>query len=116
MQFAAQVVHQYPVPVSMGIAKDILYHLTLLAGELPHPLMEDYFTAILLSLSLLCQMFPPLCSEATEFLVHLAKMCQPLGPSSCSVVGSAGGDIHDIMPLVVAIENTFGKLVSSITA
>lgn len=124
VQLAAHVIHQYPVPEAMRIAKDILQRLTVLAGELPHPLRDDYFRAVLPSVSLLCRTFPPLCTEATEFLVHLNKICQPLGSSSfCSKVrvvenedaGEDGGG-GGVVPLVRAIEDTFSELVAFITA
>ena len=128
MQLAAHVIHQYPVPEAMGIAKDILKRLTVLSSELSSEARESYFLAVLPSLSLICQTFPPLCSEATEFLVHLSKICRPAAAAAAAGGslgaapppggdwrrGGAGGGGED--PLVRAINNTFSELIVSITA
>lgn len=120
VQLAAHVIQQYPVPEAMGIAKDIFKRLTILSSELSSELRESYFLAVLPSISLICRTFPPLCSEATQFLVHLSRVCRPvagsLGPTLPSVgewrgQGAAGED-----PLISAINNTFSELVVSITA
>ena len=73
MQLAAEVMKQYPLPEAMGTAKDIFKRLTVLSNEIPKSIRESYFLPVLPAIVKLCQTFPPLCSEATEFLVHLCK-------------------------------------------
>ena len=117
------MIHQYPVPDAMGIAKDILKRLTVLSEEIPQEVREGYFLSLLPSLTLLCKSFPPLSSEVTQFLVHLTKLCQPAAASSFSV-GRAltpavwdwaeGGGEGD--PLIRGIKKTFNEIIVSITA
>ena len=134
IQLAAHAIHQYPVPDAMGIARDILKRLTVLSVEVSQEVRESYFLSVLPSLTLLCKSFPPLGSEATEFLVHLAKLCQPgvgsgarLGVGRIGLTpaaawdwsdtgegGAAGGREGD--PLIRAIKSTFNDIVVSITA
>ena len=123
IQLAAHVIGQYPVPEAMGIAKNIIQQLTVLAGELTSPIRDDYYSAILPSLSLLCRTFPPLCSEVTAFLVHLTKICQPVGRTSSSASKARGmkngegmknGSNGDV-PLVDRIENTFQEIITFVT-
>lgn len=84
------MIQQYPLPEAMGITKDIFKRLTVLASEIPAKIREEYFHPLLPSVVKLCQTFPPLCSEATGFLVHLSKVCVPL-PS-----GIMGKDFTDV--------------------
>lgn len=117
---AAHVIHQYPVPEAMGIAKDIFKRLSVLSSELPSNVRESYFLSVLPSLALLCKTFPPLSSDATEFLVHLTKICKlaggPLGSVFPTVQDwgedAAAGD----NPLVKAIKKTFNDIIVLITA
>ena len=116
----AHVIHQYPVPETMGVAKGIFKRLTLLAGEIPSD-MRGYFLAILPSVLLLCQTFPPLCSDATELLVHLMKIYQPADGSLSSILltkrdESSGKRESTDLPLVKAIKNTSNEIVTFITA
>ena len=129
IQLAAHVIHQYPVPESMGVAKDIFARLTLVAGEVSPEVREDYFLSVLPSLALLCKAFPPLCADAAEFLVHLTKLCQPTGGGGGSSLapilpnvrdwegGVAGCEARDLEePLIKAIKRTFSEVVVTITA
>ena len=75
IQLAAHVIEQYPLPDAMGIAKDIFKRLMVLSNEIPASLREGYFLPLLPSVVKLSKTFPPLCKEATEFLVHLCKTC-----------------------------------------
>ena len=93
---------------------------------------SEVFLVVLPSLILICCTFPPLCSEATQFLVHLSKLCRPAtgctGPvlPSGSSVGELGrgkwgyragsGVDFGENPFVSAIGNTFIELIVSITA
>ena len=60
----------------MGIAEDIFKRLMILTNEIPDDIREQYFLPLLPSVVQLCQTFPPLCSEATKFLIHLSKSCE----------------------------------------
>ena len=75
VQLAAHVIQQYPLPEAMGVAKDIFKRLMVLANEIPADMREAYFLPLLPAVVKLCQTFPPLCTEATEFLVCLSKVC-----------------------------------------
>lgn len=124
----------------MGIARDVLKRLSVLAAEVPPDVRESHFLSLLPSLTLLCRTFPPLSSEVTEFLVHLTRLCQP-GPTPSSSsssshrspgfgVGGAltpaawdwgGGDDSGCFPgegdpLIRAIKRTFNDIIVSITA
>lgn len=101
----------------MGIAKNILQQLTVLAGELAGSSRDDYFSAVLPSLALLSRTFPPLSSEVTAFLVHLSKICHPTEQISSSVAKTKGildaGDLwEESVPLARVIENTFMEVVA----
>ena len=74
---SASIIQQYPLPDTMGIAKDIFKKLTLLTNEIPPEMLEDYFLPLLPAVVKLCQTFPPVCSDATAFLVQLSKVCIP---------------------------------------
>ena len=119
----------------MGIAKDILKRLSVLASEVPPDVREGHFLSLLPSLTLLCRAFPPLSSEVTEFLVHLTRLCQPgPGPAPSSSPGfgvggaltpaawdwgDGGGDgcfPGEGDPLIRAIKRTFNDIIVSITA
>lgn len=121
IQLAAHVIHQYPLPETMGIAKDIFQRLTVVSREVAADIRENYFISVLPSVSLLCKTFPPLCSDATTFLVHLTKLCKPETGSLATAVptvrdwgddGVSGGE----NPLIRAIKYTFNEMVVSITA
>ena len=113
------MIQQYPLPDAMGIAKDIFKRLALLASEIPAKIREEYFHPLLPSVVKLCQTFPPLCSEATEFLVHLSKVCVPL------TSGVTGKDFADTSQerkpltngkpkkLLKSIQSAFQELVDS---
>lgn len=77
IQLAAHIIQQYPLPDAMGIARDIFQRLTIIANEIPADMRELYFIPLLPAVVQLCQTFPPLSTEATEFLVQLSKACTP---------------------------------------
>ena len=112
VQLAAQVIQQYPLPDAMGIARDIFKRLMVLANEIPIHMREKYFQPLLPSVVKLCQTFPPLCSEATEFLVHLSKLC---ASSKENLVSQEPyfrfGDMSQ--GLLDSVQNTFQELVKS---
>lgn len=130
IQLAAHVIRQYPVPESMGIAKDIFQRLRVVSVEVSPKTREQYFLSVLPCVSLLCHTFPPLCSDATELLVHLTKLCKPEGGPLAPVLPTARdwGDTNTStattatvagsgeISLIQAIKNTFSELVVFITA
>ena len=117
------MIQQYPLPDAMGIAKDIFKRLTVLASEIPVQIREEYFQPLLPSVVKLCQTFPPLCSEATGFLVHLSNVCVPLtslsGTSKDFAEVSQNGwqkkALSDRKPkeLLKSIQTAFQELVDS---
>lgn len=122
VQLAAHVIHQYPVPEAMGIAKDIFKRLTVLASEIPSNIRDGYFSAILPSIALLCKTFPPISTDATEFLVCLTRVSRPADSSLVSAqeneeVGGAGGGGGGSgkNSLITAIRDTFNEIVMTLT-
>ena len=71
------MIHQYPLPEVLPIAEDIFKRLFILANEIPDHMRESFFKPLLPSILLLSRTFPPLCSEATKFLVGLCRTCPP---------------------------------------
>lgn len=125
VQLAAEVMEQYPLPEAMGTAKDIFKRLTALSNEIPENVRESYFRPILPAVVQLCRTFPPLCTEATEFLVHLSKISACLD-NQASRVGpfySRPGALHRVQSEVTSaarsssfissIQKTFQELVST---
>ena len=94
----------------MGIAKDIFKRLMILTNEIPASVMEQYFLPLLPSVVKLAKTFPPLCKEATEFLVQLSKTCEaslvgrPLAEESPLSALTSDGD-NLIKAVFVAGEN-----------
>jgi len=117
IQLAAHVINQYPVPEAMGIAKSILQHVTVLAGELAGTARDNYYISVLPSLALLCRTFPPLCSEVTAFLVHLSKISRTLShaPSSGHKIRvKEDGAFSEGFQLSSTIEDTFQEIIACI--
>ena len=124
IQLAAHVIHQYPLPETMGVARDIFQRLTVVSREVSAEVRERYFLSVLPSLALLCRTFPPLCSDATTFLVHLTKLVKPETSSSLTPVlpnvRDWGSDVGEGTSegensLIKAIKSTFSDLVEFIT-
>ena len=57
------------------MVKDIFKRLHVLANEIPEDKRETFFKPLLPALTKFCQTFPPLCTDATELLLHLGKLC-----------------------------------------
>ena len=127
VQLAAHVIQQYPLPDALGVSKDIMKRLMVLANEIPGNLREEYFIPLFPSVVKLSQTFPPLCKDATEFLVHLNKICasssSPLDSLSANESGrkkllfepkgTAGGvGVSFGNELMTSIQDTFQQLVS----
>ena len=76
--------YQYPLAKSMGLAQQIITKLTSLVDEIPKESLEAFFTPLFPCAILLCQTFPPLAQEMTNFLLHLGRVvtssicCEPI--------------------------------------
>ena len=84
IQLGIRVIHQYPLAKSMGLAQQIITKLTTLVNEIPKESLDAFFTPLFPSTVLLCQTFPPLAQEVTNFLLHLGRVvtsstqCEPV--------------------------------------
>jgi len=84
IQLGIHVIHQYPLAKSMGLAQQIITKLTTLVNEIPKESLDAFFTPLFPSTVLLCQTFPPLAQEVTNFLLHLGRVvssstqCEPV--------------------------------------
>ena len=105
-----------------ALQKTIFKRLTVLASEIPVWIQEEYFQPLLPSVVKLCQTFPRLCSEATQFLVHLSIVCVPLTSLSGIDKNFVGVDqngrqkvLSDGKPkeLLRSIQTAFQELVDS---
>lgn len=111
----------------MGLAKDILKRLSVLANEIPGHMREGFFRPLLPSLVLLCQAFPPVCADTTEFLVSLSKECVSdvrdgvvdASAMATPTLGGGGREASGINQkereggLLETIRNTFQEIVTS---
>lgn len=75
IQLAANVTAQYPLPDAMGVAQSIFKKLNHLVVEVPSSKRDMTFKPILIAVVILCETFPPFCSEAIVFLLNLCKIC-----------------------------------------
>lgn len=72
----------------MGLAQQIITKLTSLVDEIPKESLEAFFTPLFPCAILLCQTFPPLAQEMTNFLLHLGRVvtsstsCEPISIKS----------------------------------
>ena len=72
----------------MGLAQQIITKLTSLVDEIPKESLEAFFTPLFPCAILLCQTFPPLAQEMTNFLLHLGRVvtssicCEPINIKS----------------------------------
>ena len=57
------------------MVKDIFKRLHVLANEIPEDKRDTFFKPLLPAMTKFCQTFPPLCTDATELLLHLGKLC-----------------------------------------
>ena len=58
----------------MGVARYILSRLSSLLATLPASKRASFFTPTLPTLVRFCRAFPPLCDEATSFLLELGRV------------------------------------------
>ena len=75
IQLAANVTTKYPLSDAMGVACSIFKKLNHLVVEVPSTKRDITFKPILTAVIIICETFPPLCSEAIGFLLHLCKIC-----------------------------------------
>ena len=110
IQLAAHIINQSPRPEVLPIAEDIFKRLVILTNEIPDHMRETYFLPLLPSVVLLCQTFPPLCSEATKFLVGLSRACT--ARSVGEGVWSGNSPAHGQCSLAAAVKRTFDELIN----
>lgn len=74
VQLASYLCLQFPLPKAMGVAKYILSRLSSLLATFPSGKRVPFFTPALPALVRFCHAFPPLCDEATGFLLELGRV------------------------------------------
>lgn len=74
VQLASYLCLQFPLPKAMGVARYILSRLSSLLATLPFSKRAPFFTPTLPTLVRFCRAFPPLCDEATGFLLELGRV------------------------------------------
>ena len=57
------------------MARSIFKKLDILVAEVPPKKRDAVFKPVLPAVVSFCEIFPPLCSDATSFLLHLCKIC-----------------------------------------
>lgn len=133
------VIHQYPLAKSMGLAQQIITKLTSLVDEIPKGSLEAFFTPLFPCAVLLCQTFPPLAQEMTNFLLHLGRVvtsstsCEPVDIKSLGKLTDFSRDEitryinaawqgkmkarkstdHNVPGMIKKIEDTFLELVDT---
>ena len=87
---------QFPLPKAMGVARYILSRLSSLLATLPASKRVAFFTPSLPALVRFCRAFPPLCDEATGFLLELGRVAA--SHASASVGHPLGKSQHHSCP------------------
>ena len=80
----------------MGVARYILSRLSSLLATLPASKRVAFFTPALPALVRFCRAFPPLCDEATGFLLELGRVAA--SHASASVGHPLGKSQHQSCP------------------
>ena len=76
IHLAAHVTQQYPLSEAVGVVKDIFKRLHVLISQWdPWRQKGHFFKPLQPALTKFCQTFPLLCTDATELLLHLGKLC-----------------------------------------
>ena len=75
VQLVAYVTNQYPLPESLGLIRVIFKRLHRFTEEIPSEKHHEVFIPLLSFVVLFCETFPPLSLEATDFLLHLCRIC-----------------------------------------
>lgn len=84
IQLASYLCLQFPLPKAMGVARYILSRLSSLLATLPASKRSSFFTPALPTLVRFCRAFPPLCDEATGFLLELGRVAASHASASAS--------------------------------
>ena len=75
VQLAAYVTNQYPLPESLGVIMNIFKCLHRFTEEIPSEKHHEVFISLLPFVILFCETFLTLSVEATDFLLHLSRIC-----------------------------------------
>ncbi|KAJ7373791.1 Integrator complex subunit 2 [Desmophyllum pertusum] len=97
IQLASYLCLQFPLPKAMGVARYILSRLSSLLATLPASKRGPFFTPTLPTLVRFCRAFPPLCDEATGFLLELGRVAASHASASAGfTLGTPGSLLHQL--------------------
>lgn len=97
VQLASYLCLQFPLPKAMGVAKYILSRLSSLLATLPSSKRVPFFTPALPALVRFCHAFPPLCDEATGFLLELGRVAVSHASASAAfTLGTPGSLLNQL--------------------
>ncbi|KAK2562342.1 Integrator complex subunit 2 [Acropora cervicornis] len=94
-QLASYLCLQFPLPKAMGVARYILSRLSSLLATLPFSKRAAFFTPTLPTLVRFCRAFPPLCDEATGFLLELGRVASSHAAASAGHTQDIPGSLLD---------------------
>ena len=107
----------------MVTASDILRRLGRLITEVPVNKRDAVFKPLQPCIVSLCETFPPICVEGTEFLLQLGRVCLSSQPSSLYQHIKTSHDCGLVDPLhcsnadpVMAMEDRLAKLEKTFTS
>jgi len=95
IQLASYLCLQFPLPKAMGVARYILSRLSSLLATLPFSKRAAFFTPTLPTLVRFCRAFPPLCDEATGFLLELGRVASSHAAASAGHTQDIPGSLLD---------------------
>ncbi|XP_073258081.1 integrator complex subunit 2-like [Porites lutea] len=99
IQLASYLCLQFPLPKAMGVARYILSRLSSLLATLPASKRVAFFTPALPALVRFCRAFPPLCDEATGFLLELGRVAASHASASVGhPLSTPGSLLHQPAP------------------
>lgn len=99
IQLASYLCLQFPLPKAMGVARYILSRLSSLLATLPASKRAAFFTPTLPTLVRFCRAFPPLCDEATGFLLELGRVAASHASASAGhPLGTQGSLLDQLAP------------------
>ncbi|KAL9980911.1 hypothetical protein ACROYT_G009553 [Oculina patagonica] len=97
IQLASYLCLQFPLPKAMGVARYILSRLSSLLATLPASKRAPFFTPTLPTLVRFCRAFPPLCDEASGFLLELGRVAASHASASAGfTLGTPGSLLHQL--------------------
>lgn len=97
IQLASYLCLQFPLPKAMGVARYILSRLSSLLATLPASKRAPFFSPILPTLVRFCRAFPPLCDDATGFLLELGRVAVSHASASAGfTLGTPGSLLHQL--------------------